>query len=395
MHERFGALGGAEANILAVAGALAERGHHVGLLHGPGTGKQEAVWRETFGPVFPYHETGGAEALASALGGFAPDVVFLHKMADLILVQALADCGVPVVRMVHDHDLTCMRSYRYHPLTRRICTRAASAWCVFPCGACVARTSAPGWRFKWVSYAAKRREIALNRRFARLVVATRYMRDELLRHGFAAGRIATHAPVPRSTDLGFQSSFGDRNLIVWAGQIVRGKGVDALLESLARVATRFEAVILGDGSHRAQCEGLSRRLGLSSRVHFTGFVPQAEIIAHYCESSLAVISSLWPEPFGAVGLEAMRCGLPVVGYDAGGIGEWLIDGVTGYLVPWMDRTRYARRIDELLRDKALARSLGERGREWVNERFGFAPYINALESLLAGIADRQPCPVAP
>jgi len=395
VHERFGAQGGAEVNVLATAEEFVSRGHEAGLLHGPGTGRQEDVWRTAFNPRFPRAGTNAGEDLESALSLFKPDVIFLHKMADLDMVEALAGCAVPVVRMIHDHDLTCMRGYKYNPLTRRICARPTSAWCVFPCGASVARNAGGALPLKWVSYTEKRREIALNAKFRCLVVATSYMKGELLRNGFATDHIAVHAPVPRPAGASFQSSFSERNLIVYSGQILRGKGVDVLLESLALLTAPFEAVILGDGSHRAYCERLSRRLGLGDRVHFAGFVTQAEIASYYREGSVAVISSIWPEPFGAVGLEAMRCGLPVVGFDAGGIKEWLIDGINGFLVPWMDRAQYARRIDELLRDKALARVLGEHGRERADERFGFAEYISGLETLLARVADTQPSLVNP
>ena len=391
IHERFGAFGGAEANILATAEAFLDRGHDTGLLHGPGTGKEEAAWLHTFPTRFHYDKTSCSRAaLSLALRQFKPDVIFLHKMADQALMTALAENPVPVVRMVHDHDLMCMRSYRYNPLSRSICTRAASGWCVFPCAACLTRNLGPGLPFKWVSYPAKRRELALNQKLAALVVASRYMKGELVRNGFSADRISIHAPVPRPTDGSFQSSFDSRNLLVYSGQIIRGKGVDVLLEALSRVNTHYEAVIVGEGSHRAHCERLSRRLGLNHRVHFTGFVPQAELKIYHRNASVAVVSSVWPEPFGAVGLEAMRCGLPVVGFDAGGISEWLLDGETGYLVPWMDRQQFAGRIETLLRNKKLARTLGENGRELAESRFGFSTYIRDLEILLARVAHTPP-----
>lgn len=386
VHERFGALGGAEANVLATAAELKRRGHTLGLVHGAHTGKEEAAWREVFADRYSLQSAHGPEALRTALVDFRPETVFLHKLSDLDVVEALTECGVPVVRMVHDHDLYCLRGYKYNPLNRQICTRAASAYCVFPCGGTVARNAKGGFPLTWVSYSAKRRELALNRKFDRLIVASEFMKVELERNDFRADQIEIHAPVPQARDEAFRCTFGNRNRIVYAGQIIRGKGVDLLLEALAKVQVSFDCVIIGDGNHRAYCEQLADKLSLADRVKFTGFLPQPEIASYYREASLAVMSSVWPEPFGAVGLEAMRCGLPVVAFDAGGIREWLIDGWNGFLVPWMDRSRYAEAVEELLRDKALARKLGEHGRQWVGERFGFSKYINGLEDLFSRIS---------
>jgi glycosyltransferase involved in cell wall biosynthesis len=381
VHERIGDFGGAEANVLVTAAELTRRGHSIALAHGGGSNRGESHWHEVFPDRFPLDPAAGAAGLARALAQFLPEVVYLHKASDPALLRTLQACGHPVVRMVHDHDLYCMRGYKYHYLSRRICRRAASAYCVLPCGASVARDPGAGFPLRWVSYRAKRREIELNRNFHRLIVATGYMRDELLRNGFAPERIEIHPPVPGPAQAAGEPSFSSRNLIVYAGQIIRGKGVDVLLESLARVETPFECVILGEGSQRAACERLSERLGLGHRVHFAGFVPQARIAGYYQDASLAVMSSLWPEPFGATGLEAMRCGLPVVAFDAGGIREWLLDGVNGFLVPWLDRAAFAGRVQALLGDKALARTLGENGRRFADQRFNFAGYIDGLEGL--------------
>jgi glycosyltransferase involved in cell wall biosynthesis len=302
-------------------------------------------------------------------------------MADLDVIETLLESGVPLVRMVHDHDIYCMRSYKYDYFTRKICTRSVGPHCVFPCLASVARDRDGGFPLKWVSYSDKKREVALNRRFNRMNVVTTYMRDELLKNGFDPGRIEIHAPVPRMGDPNLRSSFSDRNLILYAGQIIRGKGVDVLLESLALLKSNFECVILGDGNHRAHCEALSRKLGLEARVTFKGFVPQEELKAYYRECSVVALSSLWPEPIATIGLEVMRYALPVVAFDAGGIRDWLLDGHNGYLVPWMDRQKYASRLDQLLADKPLARQLGENGLRLVSERYDFDQYIVDLETM--------------
>jgi glycosyltransferase involved in cell wall biosynthesis len=395
VHERFGALAGAEANLLATANELKQRGHQVGIVHGAHTGKGETAWTETFTDRFPLTEKNNLSAFETALEQFDPGFVYVHKMADLEVLEGLVSSNVPVIRMVHDHDLYCMRSYKYQYFNRRICTRALSPFCVFPCGASLARNHDDGFPLRWVSYSDKKREIDLNRRFRRLIVATHYMKEELVRNGFDPARIEIHAPVPRHCDHPMRSLFSDRNLIIYAGQIIRGKGVDVLLEALAQVRTPFECFIFGDGNHRAYCERLSRKLGLEKRVCFQGFVAQEALDTHYREASLMVMSSVWPEPFGAVGLEGMRHGLPVVAFDAGGIREWLTDGVNGYLVPWMDRTRFAARVDELLQNKTLAREMGERGLRLVSDQYDFSSYISRLEALFGRMVSESSGEVMP
>jgi glycosyltransferase involved in cell wall biosynthesis len=381
VHDRFGPLAGAEAHLHLTASELARRGHQLALLHGPPTGRDPHAWSIPFPHRFALGSTDNSPLTRRALQEFQPDLVFVHKMGDLSVIQPLVDSGLPLVHMVHDHDLYCLRSYKYNVFTRRICTRAASAWCVFPCLAPLARNRQGPLPFKWASYSAKRREITLKQRFHRMIVVTPFMRDELTRNGFDPKRIEIHPPVPRHSDPGIHSSFSDRNLILFAGQVIRGKGVDILLQSLTHVRNRFECAILGDGNHRPHCERLTRKLGLADRVRFHGFIPHDQLKAHYQECSVVAIPSVWPEPIATIGLEVMRYALPIVAFDAGGIRDWLQDGYNGYLVPWMDRATFAARLDQLLADKSLARQLGRNGLARVTERFDFERHILDLENL--------------
>ena len=381
VHDKFGAFGGAEANVLSTAAELKERGHVVGILHGPHTGKGEVAWLQTFEQRFSFDRGCELPTRLAAWERFRPDLLYVHKMSDLELLETLLESETPIVRMVHDHDLYCMRSYKYNVFTRRICARPVSPFCIFPCAAFIVRDHDGALPVKWVSYTAKLRELELNRQFNHLIVATQFMKDELLRNRFDSNKIEMHPPVPTRGDAAWGSSFSDRNYIIYAGQIIRGKGVDVLLESLARVRVPFTCFIFGDGGHRDYCEKLGRKLGLGDRVIFKGYVPSHEIAIFYRECSVVAVSSVWPEPFGAVGLEAMRFGLPVVAFDAGGIREWLTDGHNGYLVPWMDRAAFAARVGELLADKALGRQMGDRGRQLVARQYEFSEYVSGLENL--------------
>ena len=385
VHEACGSFGGAESNAFATATELRARGHRVGLLTQRRTGHAESAWEELFeGNLFWLHD-GAAHALAA----FQADVIYVHKWEEQESLAAFLDGATPTVRMVHDHDIYCLRSYRYHPLTRTPCTRAAGLACVVPCLAPLKRQRGGVLPFRWASYFSKQRELALSRRFDRNIVATEFMKGELLVNGFDAQRIEIIPPVPRPGVV-LRSEFSERNRVLFAGQIIRGKGVDVLLRALALVREKFEAVIVGDGHHRVACEKLAQKLGLADRVKFTGFLPQAEVHEFYRDTSVVVVPSVWPEPMGLVGLEAMRAALPVVAFDSGGIGAWLRDGESGFLVPRMDTAQFARRLDELLADKTLARTMGQRGLERVTRDFDFDRYIAALEGLFGRMtADRR------
>ncbi|MEO6183897.1 MAG: glycosyltransferase family 4 protein [Verrucomicrobiota bacterium] len=389
VHERFGALAGAEANAYLTAAEFTRRGHTVGILHGPTTGKAEAAWKEAFSMRFALSGGNYVTQVKSAVDTFQPEILYVHKMAGLEVIEALIQSGVPVVRMVHDHDIYCMRSYKYHYFSRKICTRAAGLYCVFPCGAFLARNHEGGFPLKLVNYVAKKKEIHLNKQFQRMIVVTHYMKDELLRNGFSEDKIEIHPPVPIMGDPLLRSNFSDRNLIVYAGQIIRGKGVDILLHTLSRLTIPFECIIFGDGSHRPYCEKLCRRLKLDDRVQFMGFVPQEELKNVYRECSVMAISSVWPEPFATIGMEAMSYGIPVVAFDAGGIKDWLLDGQNGFLVPWMDCGQFAARLEQLLKDKSLARQMGQRGLKLVEEKFSFSQYILNLEKTFQKVVDES------
>jgi glycosyltransferase involved in cell wall biosynthesis len=379
VHECFGSLGGAESNVISAARELRKRGHSIAIVSQKRSGKGEEAWQEVFSPVI-FSPGSWRELLARE----KPDLIYMHKWADLDSIEFLAEAGVPIVRMIHDHDLYCLRSYKYNPLTRKICTRPATGYCVFPCMAPIKRERGGTFPFRWVSYGAKIREIELNRRFDRFLVPSDYMKHELIINGFPEDRIKKFPPVPASVEP-LRSTFGPRNIVLFAGQIIRGKGVDVLLRALKLVKEPFEAVIFGEGHHRRFCEKLARRLGLENRVKFLGFVPQAELRNCYEEATVVVVPSVWPEPFATIGVEAMRYGLPVVAFDVGGIGEWLKDGENGFLVPWMDTQSFAGRLDQLLRDKGLARTMGEAGLAKASRDYDFGQYISSLEELFARV----------
>jgi len=362
VHQNLGEFGGAETNIHLSAEYLKAQGHTVSLLFRRTTQRDESGWRRLFSTCFPLRSNGDIEQTEAVLAELKPDLIYLHTLDDLEVVRVLNQSGTPVVCMVHDHSLYCLRHYKYNYFTRRICRRAASPYCIFPCLGTVVRNPNGKLPVKWASYTSQLAQMNLRKQCRAVIVYSEYQKQELLRNGFAADKIVTCAPLHTWAGEGLTSSFSERNLVLFAGQIIRGKGVDALLKALAQVRVPFEAVVLGDGNHRAYCQRLADRLGLGGKVRFAGYVLPAELKKYYLEASLFAFSSLWPEPFGLAGPEAMRYGLPVVAFDSGAVSEWLHDGENGWLVPWGDTEAFARRIEQLLQNKEQARELGRRAR---------------------------------
>jgi glycosyltransferase involved in cell wall biosynthesis len=361
------------------------------------TGRNTESWERTFSTRFKLPVSQRLDAVASAQVSFAPDIIYFHRLPDVQVLEALLNSSVPVIRMVHDHSLYCLRSYKYNPLTRASCHRSASLYCAFPCMAPISRNRNGAFPLKWSGFVAHRKELELSKQCARFIVYSEYSKAELVNNGFAADRIHIHVPMRFATEAP-TSTFSERNLILFAGQVIRGKGVDLLLKALGKLKVPFECLILGDGNHRQHCQRLCARLNLADRVQFRGFVPSDELRRFYLDASVFVVPSVWPEPFGMVGPEAMQYGLPVVGFDAGGIKEWLIHGENGFLAPWMDTTCLASRIEELLRNKELARQMGLNGRERVNRVYSASHQVDTLEQILIGAAhenETQPAKIPP
>jgi glycosyltransferase involved in cell wall biosynthesis len=147
------------------------------------------------------------------------------------------------------------------------------------------------------------------------------------------------------------------------------KGHTTLLHAMPDVIRQFPAVqlaIVGDGELRQELEQCANQLGIQPHVHFLGY--QDNAAAMMFGFDVFVHPSRW-EGFGLVFPEAMAAGLPIVATQVGSIPEIVQHGQTGLLVPVDDVQALSSAILTLLRDRRLARSMGQAGRHRLEREF--------------------------
>ena len=218
-----------------------------------------------------------------------------------------------------------------------------------------------------------RRRLELLRKIPRVAVLSGFMRQNLIDNGFAPENVTVIPPpieVPEQLPAGKESS---PPVLLFTGQLIRGKGVDQLLRALPLLRSDYRLVIAGEGNQRPELERLAASLKVADKVTFAGWVSDPERL--YAASDIAVLPFFWQEPFGLVGPEAGARGLPVVAFQAGGISDWLTDGENGLAVPPRDIGAFAVAVERLLADRELRIRFGRRGRELVQERFSDAEYV--------------------
>ncbi|MGC8779505.1 MAG: glycosyltransferase family 4 protein [Anaerolineae bacterium] len=160
--------------------------------------------------------------------------------------------------------------------------------------------------------------------------------------------------------------------IGYAGGLIPEKGVDLLLRACAALPDRnWQLVLLGEGPARARLADLAGALGIAAQVTFPGHCPSTRMPEVYRTFDVLVLPSIsrpnWIEQFGRVLVEAMACGVPVVGSTCGEIPN--VIGEAGLIFPEGDALALRDALIRLMADPSLRRTLAEAGRARVLAHF--------------------------
>ncbi len=149
-------------------------------------------------------------------------------------------------------------------------------------------------------------------------------------------------------------------------------------------------MVAGDGSALDELKKLAKELGISERVSFCGWIDHQKLDTLYQQCSMVVIPSIWPEPFGIVGIEAMAYGKPTIAYDVGGISEWLKDGDSGFLVKPGDENELVEKINFILNNPAQVVEMEKFCKQLILDRFIPEAHIGILMRLFDKAMNSSP-----
>jgi len=355
--------GGQNVHVAALATALVERGHDVVVYtrrDGPTlpcrVTMRPGLYVEhiSAGPAVPIakdsllpYMAAFAEGLGRTWEANRPDVVHGHFwMSGLAAVQAAARFGVPVVQTFHALGVVKRR-----------------------------------WQGDQDTSPASRldleRQVAC--RADRVIATCSDEAAELRALGVAAGRIDV---VPCGVDVSlFRPASGKigpprsipRLLIV--GRLVPRKGIEDAIRALMRIPAAELVIVGGPGSDQLDADPEVARLrqlmvecGVADRVILAGHRPHEELPA-ILRTSDVLLAVPWYEPFGITVLEAMACGVPVVGSGVGGLLDTVVPGVTGLLVSRRDPSSIATAVRLLLDDEPRRAAMGRAGVDRVRELY--------------------------
>ena len=172
-------------------------------------------------------------------------------------------------------------------------------------------------------------------------------------------------------------------VLLFVGRIESLKGIEVLIRAAAEIESRYQLVVVGgderDAARKALLDNLAVETGITGNVHFLDAVPHDDLPDVFNAADICVVPSYY-ESFGLVALEAMACSVPVIASRVGGLKETITDGQSGYLVPWRCPEPFAERLDLLLTNESLRKSMGIQARETA-ERYAWPIVAAQVEGI--------------
>ncbi len=386
-------VGGVETYLDWLLAALVKRGHQVAFaFEHASSGAERAV---AFGvePLVRWNlKTMPHDTFLQQLTSFRADVVFLHALEDEALDLELTR-RFRTVLFAHAFYAACATGRRVRRIpSRQVCPRRFGPACV-PINylrGCGYRNPVPLLQL----YSKQRARSQVLRGIAALVVASEYMRAVYVQHGVPESDIhVIPPPAAFAPDEDPPVALKPRNRVLFLGRLTSNKGAVRAIQAAAlcqrSLRRPLQLTIAGDGPDFARCKELATKLAVTTE--FCGWVNSEQRIELLRSADVLIVPSMWPEPFGIVGVEAASVGVPAVAYPAGGIVDWLRAGESGELAEGtgFGKRSLAKALARVLQNEEHYRVL-QLGAWRMALKFGGERHLSKLEALFHDVGQASP-----
>lgn len=346
-----GIVGGIETYLKTILPLLRESGNESAFLYEQDAASHYVDQSASGGPSWIVGQN--HEGLVAALA-WRPDICFSHSFMfpenDSRLIET-----VPTILFAHGYYGSCISGTKNHAFPyNSICQKPFGPSCI---AAYLPRRCGGLSPFKMLKlYREQRRRQSLFKRYAYVAIASQHMRAVMVQNGVPESKVHLLPLFPTHGDRDSDPPHPRpiANTILFAGRITRLKGWTHLIPAVSMASRalgrRLTLVVAGDGPDRERLVRLATKWNVP--LDFRGWLEPEPLKAVMRQADLLVVPSLWPEPFGLVGIEAGCVGTPAVAYEVGGIPDWLLPGVSGELAPGDDLRpeRLAEAMVRALRD---------------------------------------------
>lgn len=382
-------VGGVESYLGMVIPAMRAEGLDVAFFHEVDQPSDRIRLNTADAPIVGVASMGPDAALA-ALRAWKPDVLYMHGLQDSRVVDQLTAIA-PSVTFIHTYFGTCVSGAKTHTRPYAVpCEKQFGPACLvhyFPRG-CGGRSPVTMWQL----YRREAHRLETLQKQNAVITHSAHMQRELAAHGVAADVIPYAVVIP---DVDWAANHIPSCDILFAGRMDALKGGMLLLDAVPMIQRRLGrplcVVFAGDGPDRQRWESRAREIaakhsGIS--ILFAGWCDETRLGALMRDSRLLVVPSVWPEPFGSVGMEAARYGVPAAAFNVGGIPQWLHEGVNGHLASGSPPTAagLADAVVKCLEDPAHCEDLSHGARR-VASTFTMDKHLPGLVQILERVID--------
>ncbi|BDD10056.1 hypothetical protein FUAX_24880 [Fulvitalea axinellae] len=279
------------------------------------------------------------------------DILHLHSISDPDLIKYLSKLK-PLIRSMHEPRMICPGSGKFLRKSEKVCQKPFGLHCFYQAykeGCCNRHPKRLIPAYQNTAFEVK----YAHQVYRKVLVMSEYMREEAIKAGIPKDVLNLN-PYFSSTKIESKKKTmnnGTKKLL-FVGRLIRHKGVHYAInavEKLLRQGVDVYLDIIGEGVDKDEFKCLVHDLGVGQFVNFSGWKTQKDVLAAMLQADIVLVPSIYPEAFGIVGLEAMAKGQPVVGFDVGGISQWLTPKV-GALVKGISNDDFAEGIISVLND---------------------------------------------